>query len=62
MSCCNLVILLHIFKYLYLSEAGESAFGQLTDPLFVRTSAREHANQIFVDGYMKLLVERSGSS
>jgi hypothetical protein len=47
-----------ILKFLYLSEADESAFGQHTDPLFVWTSAHEHANQIFVDGYMELLVKR----
>ena len=58
MSCCNHVSLVRTFKFLYLSEASESAFGELADPLFVRTSAREHANQIFVDGYMTLLVER----
>jgi len=43
---------------IYLSEAGEHAFGRFEDPLFVRTSTREYANQIFVDGYMKLLVIR----
>jgi hypothetical protein len=42
----------------YLSEAGERAFGQFENPLFVRTSARVQANQIFVDGYMRLLVVR----
>ena len=40
------------------SEAAEQAFGQYGDPLFVRTSARDQANQIFVDGYMKLQVVR----
>lgn len=39
-------------------EAGEHAFGQYENPSFLRTSAREHANQIFVDGYMELLVIR----
>jgi hypothetical protein len=43
---------------LYLSEAGERAFGQYENPTFVRTSARELANQIFVDGYMDFLVVR----
>jgi len=43
---------------LYVSEAGERAFGQYENPLFVRTSAREQANQIFVDGYMKRIVVR----
>jgi hypothetical protein len=46
-------------EFLYLSEAGERAFGPYENPpSFVRTSAREHANQIFVNGYMDLLVIR----
>ena len=32
----------------------------LKNLLFVKTSAHEHANQIFVDGYMELLVVRYG--
>jgi hypothetical protein len=35
---------------LYLSEAGEQAYGQFEN------STHEYANQIFVDGYMKHLV------
>ena len=49
-----------MLKFLYLSEAGEHAFGPFENPSFIRTSAREHANQIFVDGYMELLVVRYG--
>ena len=40
------------------SEAGERAFGQFENPTFIRTGACEHANQIFVDGYMDFLVVR----
>ena len=47
-----------MLKFTYHSEAGEHAFGQYENPSFVRTSAREHANQIFVDGYMELIVIR----
>ena len=47
-----------MLKFTYHSEAGERAFGQYENPSFVRTSAREHTNQIFVDGYMELLVLR----
>lgn len=47
-----------MLKFSYLSEAGERAFGPFENPSFVRTSTREYANQIFVDGYMKLLVVR----
>jgi len=47
-----------MLKFSYHSEAGEHAFGQYENPSFVRTSAREHANQIFVDAYMELLVLR----
>jgi len=47
-----------MFKFSYHSEAGEHAFGEYENPLFVRTSARENANQIFVDGYMELIVVR----
>jgi len=49
-----------MLKFLYLSEAGERAFGPFENPSFVRTSAHEHANQIFVDGYMELLVVHYG--
>jgi len=47
-----------MLKSSYHSEASEHAFGQYENPSFVRTSAREHANQIFVDGYIELLVLR----
>jgi hypothetical protein len=47
-----------MLKFQYHSDAGEHAFGQYENPSFVRTSAREHANQIFVDGYIDLLVLR----
>ena len=49
----NLILML---KFSYHSEAGEHAFGQYENPSFVRTSACEHATQIFVDNYMELLV------
>ena len=45
-----------MLKFSYHSEAGEHAFGQYENPSFVRTSAREHANKIFVEGYMELLM------
>jgi hypothetical protein len=45
-------------EILYDSEAGEHAFGPFENPSFVRTSAHEQTNQIFVDGYMDLLVVR----
>ena len=47
-----------MFKFSYHSEAGEHAFSKYENLLFVRTSARENANQIFVDGYMELIVVR----
>ena len=47
-----------MLNFLYPSEAGERAFGRFENPLFVRTSAREQANQIFVDGYMSFIVVR----
>jgi hypothetical protein len=53
-----IVPLFYMLKFLYLSEASEHAIGPFKNPLFIRTSAREHANQIFVDGYMEHLVVR----
>jgi len=50
--------LILMFKFSYHSEAGERAFSEYENPLFVRTSACENANQIFVDRYMELIVVR----
>ena len=47
-----------LLKSPYHSEAGECAFGQYENPSFISTSTREHANQIFVDGYMELIIIR----
>ena len=51
----NLIVML---KFSYHSEASERAFGLYENLSFVRTSAHKHANQIFVNGYMELLVLR----
>jgi len=50
--------LILMFKFSYHSKASECAFGEYENPLFVRTSAHENANQIFADGYMELIVVR----
>ena len=47
-----------MLNFFNISEAGERAFGPFENPLFVRTSGREQANQIFVDGYMSFIVIR----
>ena len=47
-----------MLNFFNISEAGERAFGPFENPLFVRTSGREQANQIFVDGYMSFIVVR----
>jgi hypothetical protein len=57
-----IVPLFYMLKFLYLSKASERAIGPFENPSFIRTSAHEHANQIFVDGYMWFVMRSDQSN